>query len=70
MTEPLYPVPLDLDPAWSAHTVAVQAGRPARLAGAPKDAPITLSSTYVHDASLEYGRDDNSARGALRAALA
>ncbi len=31
MTEPLYPAPLALDPAWSADTVAVQAGRPARV---------------------------------------
>ncbi len=69
MTEPLYPAPLALDEAWSADTVAVQAGRPARVAGAPMNAPITLSSTYVHDAGLEYGRDGNSAWGALEAAL-
>ena len=69
MTEPLYPAPLDLDQAWSADTVAVQAGRPARVAGAPMNEPITLSSTYVHDAGLEYGRDGNSAWGALEAAL-
>lgn len=69
MTDPLYPAPLDLDPAWSADTVAVQAGRPARVAGAPMNAPIMLSSTYVHDASLEYGRDGNQTWGALEAAL-
>ena len=69
MTVPLYPAPLDLDEAWSADTVAVQAGRPARLAGAPMNPPITLSSTYVHDASLEYGRDGNTTWGALEAAL-
>jgi cystathionine gamma-synthase len=69
MTEPLYPVHLELDQAWSADTVAVQAGRPARVAGAPMNAPITLSSTYVHDASLEYGRDGNSVWDALEAAL-
>ena len=69
MTEPLYPAPLALDQSWSADTVAVQAGRPARLAGAPMNVPITLSSTYVHDAGLEYGRDGNSAWGALEAAL-
>ena len=28
MTEPAYPAPLPLDPAWTADTVAVQAGRP------------------------------------------
>ena len=33
------------------------------------NAPITLSSTYVHDASLEYGRDGNAGWGALEAAL-
>ncbi len=69
MTEPLYPAPLLLDPAWTADTVAVQAGRPGRVAGAPMNAPITLSSTYVHDATLEYGRDGNTSWGALEAAL-
>jgi cystathionine gamma-synthase len=69
MIESLYPAHLDLDPEWSADTVAVQAGRPARVAGAPVNAPITLSSTYIHDASLEYGRDGNTAWGALEAAL-
>jgi cystathionine gamma-synthase len=69
MTEPLYSASLDLDVSWSADTVAVQAGRPVRVAGAPMNAPITLSSTYVHDAPLEYGRDGNSAWGALEAAL-
>ncbi|MCJ7709654.1 MAG: PLP-dependent transferase, partial [Chloroflexi bacterium] len=69
MTEPLYPAPLALDQAWSADTVAVQAGRPSRVAGAPMNAPITLSSTYVHDAALEYGRDGNTSWGALEVAL-
>lgn len=69
MTDPLYPAPVDLDPSWSAETVAVQAGRPARMAGAPMNAPISMSSTYVHDASLEYGRDGNRTWGALEAAL-
>ena len=69
MSEPLYPMPVTLDPAWSGDTVAVQAGRPARVAGAPMNAPITLSSTYVHDAALEYGRDGNAGWGALETAL-
>jgi cystathionine gamma-synthase len=69
LPEPLYPTPLDLDPAWSADTIAVQAGRPARLAGAPMNPSMTLSSTYVHDARVEYGRDGNVAWGALEAAL-
>ncbi len=50
MTESLYPTSVNLDQGWSADTVAVQAGRPARVAGAPMNPPITLSSTYVHDA--------------------
>jgi cystathionine gamma-synthase len=33
------------------------------------NAPVTLSSTYVQDASLEYGRDGNTSWGALEAAL-
>jgi cystathionine gamma-synthase len=69
LTEQLYPAPLSLDPAWSADTLAVQAGRPARLPGAPMNPPMTLSSTYVHDAGVEYGRDGNVAWGALEAAL-
>jgi cystathionine gamma-synthase len=69
MTEPLYPTPLALDPAWTADTVAVQAGRPARVPGASMNAPITMSSTYVHDAVVEYGRDGNAGWGALETAL-
>lgn len=60
---------LELDPDWSADTVAVQAGRPARVAGAAMNAPITLSSTYVHDATVEYGRDGNAGWAALETAL-
>ena len=51
MPDPLYPATVDLDPAWTADTLAVQAGRPARVPGAPMNPPITMSSTYVHDAS-------------------
>lgn len=69
MTQPLYPTPLALDPGWTADTVAVQAGRPARVPGAPMNPVITMSSTYVHDANLEYGRDGNPGWGALEAAL-
>jgi cystathionine gamma-synthase len=69
MTAPEYPASVVLDPAWSADTVAVQAGRPARIPGAPMNAPITPSSTYVQDASVEYGRDGNAGWGALEAAL-
>ena len=69
MPEPLYPTPLAIDPGWSSDTVAVQAGRPARDAGAPMNQPISMSSTYVHDAALEYGRDGSATYGALEAAL-
>ena len=71
MTEPLHPALLALDEAWSVDTVAVQAGRPERTGGAPMNPPITLSSTYVHDASIEYGRDGSNRGGwaALESAL-
>ena len=69
MTESLDPALLNLDPGWTADTVAVQAGRPARVPGAPMNAPVTLSSTYVQAAGVEYGRDGNAGWGALEAAL-
>ncbi len=69
MPEPPYPAPLTLDPAWTADTVAVQAGRPERVAGAAMNPPITMSATYVQDAAIEYGRDGNAGWGALEAAL-
>ncbi|TAK00289.1 MAG: aminotransferase class I/II-fold pyridoxal phosphate-dependent enzyme [Chloroflexota bacterium] len=69
MTDLLYASPLTLDPDWTPDTLAVQAGRPARVPGAPVNPAITMSSTYVHDASLEYGRDGNAGWGALEAAL-
>jgi cystathionine gamma-synthase len=69
MTDPLYPAHVTVDPDWTPDTVAVQAGRPARVAGAPMNAPLSLSSTYVQDAPLEYGRDGNASWGALEAAL-
>ena len=69
MSESLYPPSVNLDPAWTAETVAVQAGRPARRPGAPMNAPITLSSTYVHDTNVGYGRDGNAGWGALEEAL-
>jgi cystathionine gamma-synthase len=69
MPDSLYSDHVSLEPGWTADTVAVQAGRPARVAGAPMNPPITLSSTYVQDASLEYGRDGNESWGAFEAAL-
>ena len=69
MNDSPYPAALTLDPGWTADTVAVQAGRPTRVPGAPMNPPITMSSTYVHDASIEYGRDGNAGWGALETAL-
>jgi cystathionine gamma-synthase len=69
LTERLYPPPLALDPDWSPETVAVLAGRPARDPGAPMNPPIALSSTYIQDSLVEYGRDGNAGWGALEAAL-
>ncbi len=69
MNESPYPTAMTLDPGWTADTVAVQAGRPARVPSAPMNPPITMSSTYVHDATLEYGRDGNAGWGALETAL-
>ncbi len=69
MNESPYPAALTLDAGWTADTVAVQAGRPARVPGAPMNPPVTMSSTYVHDASIEYGRDGNAGWSALETAL-
>lgn len=69
MPEPLYPEPLALDPGWTPETIAVQAGRPPRVPGAPMNVPVSMSSTYVQDATLEYGRDGSTSYGALEAAL-
>jgi cystathionine gamma-synthase len=69
MTDSEQAASVTLDPAWTADTIAVQAGRPARVPGAPMNAPITMSSTYVHDATIEYGRDGNAGWGALETAL-
>ncbi len=63
------PALVECDPEWDPSTVAVQAGRPSRDAGAPMNAPITMSSTYVHDAVIEYGRDGNAGWAALEEAL-
>jgi cystathionine gamma-synthase len=67
--ERLYPPPIAIDPSWAADTVTILAGRPARDAGAPMNPPIAMSSTYVHDAGVEYGRDGNAGWGALEAAV-
>ena len=64
-----YPEFVPVEPNWYQNTVAVQAGRPARFAGAPMNTPVTLSSTYVHTTDLGYGRDGNQSWGALEEAL-
>jgi cystathionine gamma-synthase len=69
MADPAFPGSLPLDPAWATDTVAVQAGRPARLPGAPMNPPLVLSSTYAHDATVEYGRDGNAGWDAFEVAL-
>ncbi len=69
MADTPYPPPLTMGPDWKADTVAVQAGRPARTPGAPMNPPMILSSTYVHDATIEYARDGNAGWGALEAAI-
>ena len=69
MTERADPKSLELDAEWTAETVAVQAGRPSRDAGAPMNPAISMSSTYVHDADIEYARDGSSTSAALEAAL-
>lgn len=65
----MYPPSVPVAPDWRPDTVTVQAGRPARTPGAPMNTPITLSSTYVHDTNLAYGRDGNDGWGALEEAL-
>ncbi|MEI7742552.1 MAG: aminotransferase class I/II-fold pyridoxal phosphate-dependent enzyme [Chloroflexota bacterium] len=69
MTDPLRPDLLALDPAWTAETIVVQAGRPSRSPGAAMNVPIAMSSTYVQDATIEYGRDGNAGWVALETAL-
>jgi cystathionine gamma-synthase len=57
--EPLHP-----------ETIAVVAGRPEPVGGAPLNEPITPASTYRHGGGgLEYGRDGNPGWQAFEAAL-
>jgi cystathionine gamma-synthase len=67
--ESLYPNMVEIDGQWSEETVAVQAGRPERIGGAPMNVPLTFSSTYVHDTNLGYARDGNQSWGALETVL-
>lgn len=52
-----------------AETIAVIAGRPGRVPGAPLNAPIVPASTYHHGGDLGYGRDGNPGWEAFEAAL-
>ena len=66
-----HPDPAPLSPA----TVAVTAGRPPRVQGAPVNPPLVLSSTYVSAGTpgpgeLFYARNDTETWRALEAALA
>ncbi len=51
----MQPHPVDLAPA----TIAVTAGRPARVPDAPLNTPLTMASTFVAGGDLEYGRFTN-----------
>lgn len=50
-------------------TLAIISGRPARVGGAPLNAPIVPASTYHHGGELEYGRDGNPGWEAFEAAI-
>lgn len=50
-------------------TVAVTAGRPGRVAGAPLSVPPTFASTYVQGADPAYGRFGNPTWSALEEAV-
>jgi cystathionine gamma-synthase len=56
--EPLHP-----------ETIAVVAGRPDPVGGAPLNVPITPASTFHHGGELEYGRDGNPGWQAFEAAI-
>jgi cystathionine gamma-synthase len=57
------------DEALHPETIAVIAGRPEHLPGAPLNEPITPASTYRHGGDLVYARDGNPGWEALEAAL-
>jgi cystathionine gamma-synthase len=53
----------------SPSTLAVTAGRPEPAAGAAVNEPVWLTSTYVANGSVDYGRSDNRTWQAFEAAL-
>ena len=62
------------DERWSADTLAVAAGRPARSPGAPVGPPVELSSTFVGAGKVPhrpagYGRVDNATWSACEEAV-
>ncbi len=57
--------PARLSPA----TIAVSAGRPTRSPGASVNEPVWLTSTYVADGPVDYGRTDNPTWRAFEATL-
>ena len=60
---------VDDAPALARATVAVTAGRPAKVPDAPLSEPVTLASTYVATGALEYGRYANPTWAAFEEAL-
>ena len=50
---------MDPEAALCPATVAIAAGRPARVPGAPLNEPVTLTSTYVANGERTYGRIAN-----------
>jgi cystathionine gamma-synthase len=66
---PNYSKSVEVSKEWRDDSVAVQSGRPERVAGAPMSQGLTLSSTYVHTAPIGYGRDGSETWGALEKAL-
>jgi cystathionine gamma-synthase len=50
-------------------TIAVVAGRPERVGGAPLNAPITPASTFHHGGEIGYGREGNPGWQAFEDAL-
>lgn len=65
MPEPHVPQPVALRPA----TLAVVAGRPARMPDAPLNEPVTFASTYLGGGAVEYGRYGNPTWTAFETAL-
>jgi len=59
----------DHDGSLHPETIAVVAGRPLRVPGAPLNEPITPASTFHVGTDVEYGRDGNPGAAALETAI-